>query len=152
MIMMKRVRLPIIVGTVLIVTLLLMLFFEPLFLRKNYITRLVDFDIPQSAQIIEYKFGISSYGIDPFYAKLKITREDYYILKRYFSNEQALREINHIQQNFNHLSLNLEDAKEIGLRDVMTSKYSFFLVGSTRVIYVILIKDNDGGHYLHVFY
>jgi len=76
---------------------------------------------------------------------------DYDILKRYFSNEQALNEINHIQQNFNHLSLNLEDVQELGLRDIMTSKYSFFLVGSTRVIYVILTKDNDGGHYLYVF-
>ena len=49
-------------------------------------------------------------------------------------------------------SLNLEDVEAIGLRDIMTSKYALFFAGSTRTIYAIITKDNDGENYLYVFY
>ena len=57
-------------GLFSLIFLLTIIFFEPLFLRKKYIAKHAGFNISTSAQIIDYRFGVSSWGVDPFYAKL----------------------------------------------------------------------------------
>ena len=138
----------------LIALILLAYIFQPLFLRRNYISRISQLDIPSSAQIVEYRFSISSFGIEPFFAKLKLSQEEYKILeKQFFSfNQDYVQAFYRMKQNSNYESLHTDDIAKIGWRDRLTSRTSIFLVGSSRTINAFLVTTNDGSHFLYVFY
>ena len=141
---------------VLVFVVLVVSFFQPLFLRRSYIDRVSRLDIPRTAQIIEYRFGIRYFDISPFFTKLQLNEEEFNILRGYFSNQERFRQehisaFNRMKRDFNYTSVNIDNIAEIWLRDRMTSTNSF-LVGSTRVIYNILITTNEGKHFLYVFY
>ena len=139
-------------GGVILVPLLIY-FFQPLVLRRSYISRIAQLDIPRSAQIVEYRFGITSFGIEPFFAKIRLSQEEYEVLRRYFIvNQEDIHVFSRMKQDFNYQSLSIDDIVEIGLRDRLTRRTSIFLVGSSRLIQIIIVETSNGEHFLYVFY
>ena len=156
MMMTKSIWFAILVA-ILILTLILSVSFQPLFFRRNFIDRVADrlttLEIPRTAQIIEYKFGVNSWGVEPFFVKLELSQEDYEVWSRHFFDvEEGLQMFNRMQQRFNYRSTNVDDIVEIGWKHHVTPRYSIFLVGTSRHIHSILISTNDGGRFLYVFY
>jgi len=138
---------------IIVITFLLTLFFEPLFLRRRYIERITTLEIPRTASIIEYQFGITSFGIQPFFAKLELSQEEYSTLRRYFIvSEEYLEEFHHMTQTFNYTSVSLDDIAEIGWIDRMTRRMSIFLEGTSWWIQSIIITTDEGEHFLYVFF
>ena len=132
---------------------------EARFLRKSFISSLANFEIPATAQIVEYRFRINSFGVEPFFAKLELGQEDYEIVKGYFFSygQEHQQEFFRYylfrrKPNFINASISPDDIATIGLRDRMTSRISSTGWGSTRVIHSFLITTNDGEHFLYVFY
>ena len=143
----------VILAIVLILILILSLSFQPLFFRRNFIDRIVNFEMPRTAQIIDYKFGINTWGVEPFFVKLELSQEEYDVFITSFCvNEEHLRMFNRMQQRFNYESINVDDIVEIGWRFRITSRQSIFLVATSRHIQSILISTNDGGRFLYIFY
>ena len=138
---------------VLIFVILSIAFFQPLFLRRSYIDRITRLEMPRTAQIIEYSFGVSSFGAAPFFAKLELSQEEYAVLARPSPDrEGVLREFSYMQQRFDYESINIDDIAEIGRRNRLTSRTSFFLIGGTRHIHTLFVTTNDGRHFIYVFY
>jgi len=158
---------------------LLAYLFEPLFMRRSFIERVaarVDtVQIPHTAPIIEYQFGITSFGIQPFFAKLELPQEEYDILKPHFvanlenlrqhfpvnqqylqvlydMNQQSLHEFYQMKLNFNYTSVSIGDIKEIGFNYRQTGRMSIFLAGTSRKTQIIIIATNDDEHFLYVFH
>lgn len=149
----KKIMWVVVLGIFLVAIFLLIFFFQPLFLRRSYIRRMTEAEIPRTAQIIEYRFGISSFGVEPFFAKLELSQEDFAVLREYFSiSQEYLYEFNRMRQDFSYMSLNDVDIAEIGWLDRLTSRTSIFLVGSSRWIQTIIIATNDGEYFLYVFH
>jgi len=57
-----------------------------------------------------------------------------------------------VQQNFNYESLNTDNIIEIGWRERMGRRTSFFGVGSSRRVDAFIVKTNYGERFLYVFY
>jgi len=142
---------------VLMLIYLLVSLFQPLFLRRSFIEnvgRSVRVDVPQTAQIIEYRFGINRFGVEPFLVKLEICQKEYNDLQRYFSvNDVQMQRFDHVRQHLNYESQDVYTAIEIGWRDTMMAKHSLFrLFGATRVYESFIVKTADGRHLLYLFY
>lgn len=143
----------IILGAALIFILLLMYFSQPLFLRRSFISSTVGFDIPKTAQIVEYRFGVNSFGVAPFFAKLELSQEDYvFLIGQSPTNVEHLGIFRFMKQSFSYYSLDVGDIVEIRHKERMTSKTSFFLFSATRTINILIIETIDGEYFLYVFY
>ena len=109
--------------------------------------------MPQTTQIIEYRFGVNSFGVSPFFAKLELSQDDYiYLIGQSPANEENLRIFERMQQNFDHSMLCIDNISEIRWRERMTSKTSFFLFSSTRTIDTLIVETIDVKYFLYVFY
>jgi len=138
---------------IIILAFLLAYFFEPLFLRRSYIERVTTLEIPRTAPIVEYQFGITSFGIQSFFAKLELSQEEHAALKRYFIvSEEYLEDFRRMKQDFGYTSINVDDIAEIGWIDRLTRRMSISLVGTSWWIQSIIITTNEGEHFLYVFY
>ena len=127
--------------------------FEPLFLRRSYLERLTTLEIPRTAPIIEYQFGITSFGIQPFFAKVELGQEEYTDLIRYFAvDNEYLQAFYHMIRDFGYTSISVDGIAEIGWNDRLTRRMSIFLEGSSKWIQTIIITTNEGEHFLYVFY
>jgi len=154
---------------------LLAYFFEPLFLRRSFIERVSMLEIPRTAPIIEYQFGITSFGIQPFFAKLELTQGEYDILRPLFTayqeslrplftTDQEYLQVVHrlehqhfesfylMKQDFGYTSISIDDIEEIGWCDRLTGRTSIFLAGTSKLTQMILIATSDGEHFLYVFH
>ena len=151
----KTLKWIICIGIYVLILSYLSVYYQALFFKKYTIEKIINLAIPKSAEIIDYKIGMgSSVDIDPFYAKLEIDSNTYNMWggndSQVLESEKNMTE--DIKKKFSHDSLMIENAEEIWISDIMTSKYSFFLAGSTRVIYVILTKESIDKYYLYVMY
>jgi len=63
-------------------------FVDPLFFIKDYIESLTRFELPRSAEIVEYRFGV-----EPFFAKLELNQEETAVLMGSFYTS-VLRQLN----------------------------------------------------------
>lgn len=137
----------------LILVSLLIYFFQPLFLRRSFIGRSIGLDIPRTTQIVEYRIAVNEFGIDPFFAKLQLSQEDYEILIQQFSTSMVqMHGFNLLQRNFNYESEIIDNIQEVGWKYRMTSRTSIHLLGSSRFIESFIIKTIDGEYFLYVFY
>ena len=132
-------------------------FFQPIFLRRSFIDSVgqnMRLDVPQTAQIVEYRFGINSFGVEPFLVKLELNQEQYDILARNFSvNEVQTHRFNHIKKALDYESHVIDNIAEVGWRYSMTAKYSLFLnMGATRVYEALIIETIYGEYFLYMFY
>jgi len=141
---------------IILLTFLTIYFFQLSSPRLSYIARISQLEIPSTASIVEYQFGITSFGIEPFFAKLELNQEEYKVLREYFLYdgyvELALSEFHRMQQNFNYMSVSVENIVEIGWRDRLTSRTSIFLAGSSRLIHAILVATDDNEYFIYIFY
>jgi len=150
---MKKIIWALVCVVAIIAILLLAFFFQPLFLRRGYIRRIAAIEIPRTAQIVEYQFGINSFGVEPFFSKLELSYEEYIAMRAYFFvGQEHLQTFHRMRQDFNYTSLSIDDIVEIGWRDRMTSRTSIFLAGSSRFIQKIIIATYEGKYFLYVFY
>jgi hypothetical protein len=60
---------------------------QPFIFKKNRIEKLTNLELPSTIRIIDYKFGYSLYGIEPFYAKVEIDRKTYEGIKVNLRND-----------------------------------------------------------------
>ncbi|MCL2201163.1 MAG: hypothetical protein FWB75_04285 [Oscillospiraceae bacterium] len=151
---MKKIIWIALAGVVLLIFIWVSLFFvEPVFSRKSYIESLTRFEIPQSAEIIEYRFGVSHFGAEPFFAKLELNQEDAAVLfGRFLRSEERLQKFSHMSRRFNYTSISVHEVEEIVWNDRFARKSSMFLFSGTRTIETIIITTNEGRHFLYVFY
>ena len=151
---MKKITRIVIAGITLLILIWVSLFFiDPLFFRKDYIESLTRFEIPKSAEIVEYRFGISQFGAEPFFAKLELNQEDYDVVMENFSfNKERLHEFSRMSRRFNYTSTSVYDIEEIGRNLRLTGRFSMFFSSTSREVEIILITTNDGRHFLYVFY
>ena len=130
--------------------------FQPIFLRHSYLERITRLEIPRTARIVEYQFGITSAGAEPFFAKLELSQEDYDALVGYFVIHPDFRDgdierFQRMKQNFDYSCISIDDIVEIGWRDILTSRPSYF-AGWTRQINTFIISTIDGKYFLYVSY
>ena len=140
----------------------LICFFQSSSPRLSYISRISQLEIPSTASIVEYQFGINLFGIDPFFAKLELNQEDYNILRRYFQPsiyaepdafvERSLTAFLHMQQRTNYVTVYSDDIIEIGWRERITSRSSIFPVRSSKTINSILITTSENEYFLYVYF
>jgi len=151
---MKKITRIVIAGITLLILIWVSLFFiDPLFFRKDYIESLTRFEIPKSAEIVEYRFGVSQFGAEPFFAKLELNQEDYDVVMENFSfNKERLHEFSRMGRRFNYTSTSVYDIEEIGRNLRLTGRFSMFFSSTSREVEIILITTNDGRHFLYVFY
>jgi len=159
--MIKRVAWAVALIIALIFVYLLTIFFQPLFLRRSFIdsiARDMRLEIPQTTEIVEYRFGISSFGIDPFFAKLELSQEDVDVWFGDLQPEQAfiersLQAFTIMQQNFNYEAVHVDDIMRIRWIERMTSQQEMFLgAATTRVYEVLIIGTIDSEYFLYMFY
>ena len=126
----------------------------PFIFRKSRIENLAKIELPHSAKIIDYRFGISPYGIDPFYSRVEIDRETFEILtSRLIYNHNSIQDaIDLVNRHFPYVSLNFENVKGLWVNELMRPIYRWGVVGSTGIVYVVITNENNGGYYIHVFY
>ena len=141
----------IVLITIVVSILILTYFFKPLFLRRSYIESLAVVGIPRSAEIIDYRLDISSWGIRRFYAKLRINQEDYEILRRVIGSGEPRQRI---KQDYGHIrSLNIENVEEIGWRYRLTGQVSMLgMTGTSRTIDAVLVKEDSNNFFLYIFH
>ena len=144
------------IGIVLTFLIIIIYISRPLLFRKSYINKIVNFNVPYSAKIIDYKFGINSYGIEPFYAKLKISQEDYYNLTNSFLDisygQNYYYIINDIKDDYIYKSLNIDNVVEVKWNEKMTSKMAIDFGATTRIIHSIITIEDSNIYYLYIFY
>jgi len=139
---------------------LLIYFFHPIFLRRSFIDsvgRNIGLDIPQTAQIREYRFGINAFGVKPFFAKLELSRDECDALFGYSHaphvDEVFLQAFRRMQIDFNYGSLNVDDIVEIRLWERRTVASTIFRFRWTSRVYeAIFIITVDGERFLYLFY
>ena len=157
----KRAAWAVVLIAAVVFVYLLSIFFQPLFLRQSFIDSIAGdmrLEIPQTAEIVEYRFGISSFGIDPFFAKLELSQEEFEVLFGDFEpsqsfNRSMLQSFTSMQRRFNYELIHADDIVRISWWDRMTSQQQlFFLSASTRVYEVLIIETIDGEHFLYMFY
>ena len=150
---MKKIVWIVVLIIIILLAFLLAFFFEPLFLRRSFIERVTTLEIPRTAPIVEYQFGISSFGIQPFFAKLELSEEEYSTLRSSFIiSEEYLEEFRRMKQAFDYTLISVDDIVEIGWIDRQTRTMSIFLEGSSRWTQSIIITTSEGEHFLYVFY
>jgi len=151
---MKKIIAIVMTGIVLLILIWVSLFFvEPVFSRKSYIESLTRFEIPQSAEIVEYRFGVSQFGAEPFFAKLELNQEDAAVLLgRFLHSEESLQRFSRMSRRFNYTSISTHEVEEIVWTDRFAGRFSMFLFSGTRTIETIIITTNEGRHFLYVFY
>ena len=130
--------------------------FEPLFLRRRYIARISRLEIPSSVTIVDYRLGITEFGIEPFFAKVELSQEEHSSLRRYFSTtrylERATEVFYRMQQDFNYTPESIGNITEILWRDRLTGRMSIFLAGTSRPIDMLLVATDGNEYFLYVFY
>ena len=128
-------------------------FFHATLFRKSYIEKMLRIDLPKSAKLIDYSFGISVDGAEPFYAKLELSQDDFEEFIKYSPfNEVHQKIFDYIREEYTYKLLNFEELEDFRVTERITGKYAFFyLAGSTRVIYGIFTKEGDR-YFLYVVY
>ena len=126
---------------------------QPFIFKKSRIENIIKFELPDTIEIIEYKIGFNIYGVEPFYAKTGIDKETYDSISK-----NLVEGIDYVQFAHEHIipyykykSLNLENAEEVKITQLMGGRGSLFLGGTTRILYYAITKDTDK-YYLYVFY
>lgn len=153
---MRRHKRKWIVAGLLLAIVLFLLFtcFRPVIYRKEYIEELTKLGLPETARILDYKFGIGAYGISPFYAKVEIDQETFELWTTTHIKDPTFTQmaLEIIMRYYHYKSLNVEDVEDIWITDMMTSEYFFGIAGSTRIVYLILTEEADNSYYLYVLY
>ena len=147
----KNKRKWILIGLFLIIVIV---FLSPMIPKKSYIEDLIKMELPNTSKIIEYKFGVNGYGLDPFYTKVEIDQETFELWseKITYDYEYTQGMMESIMKSTNYESLNMDEVEDIRINELMTDRYYFFIAGSTRYVYFIITKEADGHYYLYVLY
>jgi len=129
-------------------------FFRPIIFRRDYISRAIGLDIPNSYNIVDYSF--SARGSGSFYAKVEINQytfdkwRDTYEFGLIY---EIIGMIGSVKNDFRHESLNLVDVEEVLFRERFSSNTSLFgLRAQTRWTVAFIAQDNSGAFYLYVMY
>jgi len=137
-----------------LLSIFIIILFQPIIFKKNFIEKIIKIELPNTIEIIDCKFGFNPYGIEPFYAKIKIDQDTYEsINKKLIGNMDFIKYVqDEVVPRHNYKSLNFENTVEIKANELLSSKYYLMVAGTTRVIYYIITKENMGMFYLYVFY
>jgi len=60
-----------------LLSIFIIILFQPIIFKKNFIEKIIKIELPNTIEIIDCKFGFNPYGIEPFYAKIKIDQDTY---------------------------------------------------------------------------
>ena len=140
---------------IIIIALYMVAFFQPVFLRKNYIGKIIELDIPKSSRILEYRFKLNSFGIYPFYAKLELEEESYETWRDnydFYEINEIENMIEGVKRDFKYESLIFDDVEQVLFKEKFTSNNSFFMAASTRWAVSFITKESSGKYYLYVLY
>ena len=167
----KKLKKIIVIVAMPIVLIMLVFFigwlFQPLFLRYSYLERITRLEIPRTAQIVEYRFGITTFGAEPFFAKLELSQEEHDVLIGHFGIHpdfltdeyldwyltRSVDTLLWMKRVFDYNYIGMDDIAEMGWTDISKSIYTIFPPsGSSRHVNVLIVTTNNGQYFLYVFY
>jgi len=132
------------------------IFIRPMIFRRAYIETIARLTLPDSARIVEYKFGINPNGLEPFFAKIELDRYGYEALGGgiFPTPERCQLIVNRIISQWHHDidSFNLDNLVEFRVMDSMISSLWWGIGSSTRIVYIVLTKEAPGIYFLYVLY
>jgi hypothetical protein len=125
---------------------------SPYFYRLAYIESILKISLPDSVRFIDFYYGISTWGLDPFYAKLELDYDTFATLTKNSSGLQYTSTAVTVMKSIcTRSSLNLDDTKTIYASDVMASKFNYIsFAATTKVIYFAVTSEVSGQYYLYV--
>ena len=145
-----------IIGILLVVIILVIM--QPFIFRNRTIETLARIELPNTAEIIEYRVGVNPFttihgvwGVSRLYAKVRIDRDTFEAWTRNRTNSSTVLFDRVMVFRDEHKSLNIEEIEEIWIADIMGGR-SNFLSGTTGIVYTIITKEAEGQYYFYVVY